>query len=130
MSNAFSSLPTAQNFIPLSKAIEMTKRYRDNRPNMLNDPYPLNTLTLSETFGRSGFDSLLARQDCVGIRIYYGMDEELRMHAIVVGVDMEGADLISVDSSQNSTLPNGEGDVLDDSLRCPPVCPPPSPLNE
>lgn len=130
MSNPFSSLESQQNFIPLSTAAAMTKRYRENRPLMLKPAYNLDVLTLSETFGRSGFDSLLAKGECVGIRIYYGMDEELKMHAIVVAVNKDGEDILNISSSQNSTLQGEGGDVLDDAIRCPTICPPSSPLNE
>lgn len=129
MTNPFSSLASQQNFISITTAAAMTKRYRENRPLMLKPAYPLDVLTLSETFGRLGFDKLLSNTECVGIRIYYGMDESLNMHAIVVGVNKDGEDILNF-TYQNNTLQGGDEDVLDDAVRCPTICPPSSPLNE
>lgn len=115
--------------VPLSEAIAMTSLYRTQREAILKPEFQGRAvLPLSESFDRSVFDSLLSQAGCVGIRIYYGMDEKDLVHAIVVGYDAAGKDLLP---SQNKTdAVAGEEDVVaENSNRCPDLCPPPSPLN-
>ena len=65
MSNGSSS-----HFISLEKAVEMTKRYRQNREAVTNPTYAgKDILTLSEKFDKSVFEILLAKPGCTGIRI-------------------------------------------------------------
>jgi hypothetical protein len=119
-----------QHFIPLSQAVEMTKRYRDNRNRILKAEYEgQNILAICETFNRQGFETLLAKEGCVGIRVYYGMDPELKVHAVIVAINEAGEDILP-QSGTLETSGNGDDDILDDALRCPTFCPPPSPLNE
>jgi hypothetical protein len=80
----------------------------------------------------------------VGVRIYYGMDDTLGLHAIIVGVDAQNRDILpaattstTLSSSTLSTATTTEdgvttdetGIILDEGIRCPPTCPPPSDMN-
>ncbi len=96
--------------ISLQEAIDMTSLYRSNIPEgMVN----------SETFTKESVSALLSQPGCVSLRIYYGRQKDDTIHAILVGVDEKGADMI-----QTSDL------ILEEGDRCPPHCPdPPSPLN-
>jgi hypothetical protein len=96
--------------ISLQEAIDMTSLYRSNIPaGMVN----------SETFSKDSVSALLSQPGCVSLRIYYGKQKDDTIHAILVGVDEKGADMI-----QTSDL------ILEEGDRCPPLCPdPPSPLN-
>lgn len=105
--------------ITLQTAIAMTTRYRDDMP----ADYPI-----CETFEVSAINRLLATAGAVSLRIYYGLKEAGTMHAILVAVDSNGNDLLPM--SQNSFATNEQDPViLEDSFRCPPTCPPDSPLN-
>ena len=105
--------------ITLQTAIEMTTRYRDNMP----ADYPI-----CETFEASAIERLLATPGAVSFRIYYGLKENGTMHAILVAADSDGNDLLPV--SQSSFATNGQDPIiLEDAFRCPPTCPPDSPLN-
>jgi len=97
--------------ISLQEAIDMTSLYRSNIPaGMAN----------SETFKKESVVALLNQPGCVSLRIYYGKKENDTIHAILVGVNEKGEDML-----QTSDL------ILEDSHRCPPECPtPPSPLND
>ncbi len=76
-----------------------------------------NILPIAETFDRIAFDTLLAKQDCVRIRLYYGMDETFKIHAIIVGVDATGADILATQVSGAAL--EGDGDIVEDGQRCP-----------
>lgn len=114
--------------ITLQRAVEMTTRYRQEKEQILADPYKgQNILCICETFTRGDIDLVLAQADCVGLRIYYGMDLELKIHAIIVGVNSKNEDILPERMA-------GWGDgkdtgIVDEPLRCPPNCPPPSELN-
>lgn len=120
MSNASSS-----GFISLAQAIEMTTQYRQNKDSVISSSFSgQNIIPICDKFERKVFDVLLAKPDCTAIRIYYGMDTELKIHPIIVPVNQNDEDILPDES-----ILEGE-DIGEDSLRCPPYCPPPSPLNE
>lgn len=80
-----------------------------------------------ETFDRSAFDALLQREDCKGVRIYYGMKEDSQhIHAVIVGVDAEGKDLLPV---AGIAMDGTDAVIIENSQRCPIYCPPSSALN-
>ena len=104
----------------------MSSRYRAYRETILKDSYQGNDLLpICETFDRAAFDALLKKPDCAHIRIYYGMDESLKIHAIIVAGTAGGADILPA-----SALVEGESeDIVEAGNRCPDLCPEPSPLN-
>ncbi len=115
--------------ISLNEAAAMTSRFRANRENILAARYQnLDILPLSETFERSAVDAILARSGCSGLRIYYGMDELLKVHAILVGSDEKNNDILP---PHQNTLQETEDDYLAElSIRCPPTCPGDGSLND
>ena len=120
MDNASSS-----GFISLAKAKEMTARYRQNRNSVISPSYAgQDIIPICDKFDRNVFDKLLLKPNCMAIRLYYGMDESLKVHPIVVAVNEKDEDILP----DESNLEEGD-DIGDDTLRCPPLCPPPSPLN-
>ena len=112
--------PGVSHQISLVQAIAMTQKYRLGNETIL-EPVMRNMqiLPFSETFNREDFDKLLSQADCEGIRLYYGMDEELKVHIIAVGVNSRNEDLIA---DQVAVL-------IENGIRCPTVCPPASALN-
>lgn len=106
--------------IPLAEAIVMTQQYRQDNQTIL-DPIMRNIgiLPLSETFNREDFDKLLGQAGCEGVRLYYGMDDKLKVHIIAVGVNDKNEDIIA---DQGAVL-------IENGIRCPTVCPPASALN-
>ncbi|TXK49109.1 hypothetical protein FVR03_06920 [Pontibacter qinzhouensis] len=87
--------------IDLATAKALTQNYRDKQ----NDP----DVVKAHFFGREVLERLLAQKDCVGARMYYGLDEEGKKQLILVGVDANGTDL-------------EDGIILDKSSPCPPNC--------
>jgi hypothetical protein len=121
------SLPTNDHIISLQKAVEMTTRYRQDKETILAAEYKSqNILPLSETFNRTAIEKLLSETNCAGIRIYYGMDENLKSHAILVGVNASNEDILP---SSAATLSGSDEVILEEGQRCPDICPEDSPLN-
>jgi hypothetical protein len=114
-------------FISLQEAIAMTTLYRQERENILESNYQnQNILPIAESFGRSAFDSVLAQSGCAGLRIYYGMAEDLKVHAIIVGMDTSGNDLLP---ESNQLSEEDEELIIERGNRCPELCDSSSPLN-
>lgn len=111
----------SSNLIPLSKAKKLKENFKLKKKDLINPQIPADVIPDSETFNRSAIDKLLALSGCVGIRIYTGLDDEDKLHSILVGVNEKGEDLILPSTTESLT---GEGEVVEDGLRCPPYCKP------
>jgi len=92
--------------ITLEEACEWTANFRAAHPNAVKGNY----------FGGKAISNILAQEGCVGIRIYYAMDENNTMQLIVVGVDADENDMY-------------EGLLAERSIPCPPYCGTPNCLN-
>ncbi len=97
-----------QHEINIDDAAEITKRYREAHPGERIAVY----------FSKSEITSLLGQTNCVGIRIYFGMDDGGELSPIIVGVD----------TNENDLVRPGEK-CLDFSLPCPNRCSTPNKLN-
>ncbi|WP_276504439.1 hypothetical protein [Terrimonas pollutisoli] len=116
-------------FISVPEAAAMTSRYRNQKETILKSEYQgQNILCQSETFDRLAFDTVLGKTGCQALRIYYGMAEDLKIHAIIVGVDGQNADILP-GANATSTLTEDDDAVFDRGIRCPDLCPDSSPLN-
>lgn len=71
--------------ISLPDAAELTARYRDNQTS--------ESYIKAEYFGRNAIEAILAQDDCVGIRIYYGLDADMVKKLVLVGADADENDL-------------------------------------
>lgn len=118
-----------KHIITLEKAVTMTSLYRQQKETILATEFKgQDILPLSETVDRAAIDTLLNHPDCTSLRIYYGMSEDNKVHAVLVGVNSEDEDLLpGAASSQES---EDEPVIVDETLRCPPFCPKGSPLNQ
>lgn len=113
-------------FISLQEALNMTTLYRAERENILDSTYRnQNILPIAESFSRGAFDSVLAQSGCAGLRIYYGMGEDLKVHALIVGMDSNGHDLLPAANALNEE----EELIIERGNRCPDICDSSSPLN-
>ena len=90
--------------ISLITGSQMTAAYRAANPNS----------TIAHFFGKEILNQLLEQENCVGIRIYYGIKDD-KTELVLVGVDSEENDLLGL--------------VADLSLPCPKTCSSPNPLN-
>jgi len=123
-------------FIPVSAAAQMTADYRKSREQLLKPEFQgRNILCICETFEKAQVQTLLDKTDCAGIRVYYGMDESAKVHAILCAVDEDDADILPAlsNAAGRGHHDSGAGGVddftLENGQRCPEECPPPSDLN-
>jgi hypothetical protein len=113
-------------FISLTTAAEKTARFRTYCEEILKEEYQgQNLLPMSETYDRGVFDTLLAKTEATAVRIYYGMDESLKIHAIIVAVNENNEDILP---GASLTAVEGE-EIINSGVRCPELCPATSPLN-
>jgi hypothetical protein len=88
--------------ISFEVAAEFTSNYRDQRSSPGRK---------GGFFGRDAIEALLAQDDCVGIRYYYGLTSDDEQVLILVGTDANENDL------------TGEGDgCMEISIPCPDRC--------
>ena len=119
---------SSNGFISLQQAIEMTTRYRENKEAVIAKEYAgQDILCISDTLNKSAVATLLAKPGCTAIRLYYGMNEELQVRPILVAVNENNEDMLPDTANLDGDDP-GE-DIVDDAIKCPPLCPPPSKLN-
>jgi hypothetical protein len=86
--------------ISLSEAAALTARYRQH----------IGTDQIKGGFfGRDALIAILDQENCIGIRYYYGLDDNNKQVMVLVGVDAEEQDIIN-------------GELAERSLMCPPYC--------
>lgn len=104
-------MPTTHE-ITLQQAVDLTSRYRNNKPS---------NLSLSETFPVTAITRLLSTEGCSYLRIYYGMQEDSNIVVILVAANGQNEDMLPAF--------NSNAIIIEEGIICPPICPPPSPLN-
>ena len=106
-------------FIPLDQAKKMTALYRKEKENILSADYKgKDILSNSETFDAEAFRTLLNKEGCKSLRIYFGMDDGLKVHLITVAVNEKGEEMLE-----------GSDAAVEDGVLCPPICPTSPPYN-
>jgi hypothetical protein len=121
--------------VTLEHARKLTSALRARKDDLVKDEYKgKHIIPVCETFEREAIDKLLAYAGCTGIRLYYGLGDDDRLHAIIVGVDSEGKDLLptATKNPQDGVMQpasDTEPVIVEDGLPCPPSCPTGSPLN-
>ena len=103
----------SDNFITLDQAKAYTKKYRDNLKDMLTSEYQ-GALSYCETLDADAVRTLLDQKGCVGFRIYYGLNDDNQVCAVLVGVNDKNEDILNGDDSV----------ILENSFKCPTICPP------
>jgi len=98
--------PQRDHRITLEQALAYTSRFRAAFPEAIK----------ANLFWNSGgVSQLMAQKDCMGVRIYNGLDEKNVVIPVIVAVDGAGNDLTA-------------GIILEEGLPCPPHCQAKSPL--
>ncbi|HMC84161.1 MAG TPA: hypothetical protein VKI61_01490 [Chitinophagaceae bacterium] len=115
------------NFISLDQAIALTKNYRDAKeailiPELRNK----GILPICETFDADAFETLFNQNGCVSIRVYLGMDDKQLIRIIAVGANAAGEDMLP---NAGMVAMDAGASIVEDGMRCPDICPPPSPIN-
>ncbi|TAG84869.1 MAG: hypothetical protein EAZ20_16385, partial [Bacteroidetes bacterium] len=114
--------------ISLQQGIKMTSFYRIQKEQILAQAFQgKKILATCETFSRKSIEDLLAKSGCEKLRIYYGMDDGFKVHAILVAVNDADQDILPPADSVISL--EADPYLWNDSRRCPDDCPPSSSLN-
>lgn len=82
--------------ITLSSASAMTSEYRRKNPDS----------TLAHYFGRDIMQRILDQEGCMGIRIYYGVDEDGNKQLVLVGADSDQNDMTDLVADLNHPCPD------------------------
>jgi hypothetical protein len=86
-------LDSIDHHYPLSKAKMLAEAFKQHKDSVRfgGDLY---AMPYSETFNLSMANQLTELKNCVGVRIYYGLDEkEKKVRLMIVGVDENGFDI-------------------------------------
>ena len=92
--------------ISLSEASQWTANYRNANPGQV----------IAHALGSGAITAILTQSGCVGIRVYYALNNEGEKQIVIVGVDSQGNDLYN-------------GLLADRTFNCPPICSTANPLN-
>lgn len=84
--------------ITLSEGAALTEEYR-----RLNSGS-----TKAHFLGKDLINEILTQEDCMGIRIYYGLDEYGNKELVIVGADSNEDDILDL--------------IVDKTIKCPTVC--------
>ena len=103
--------------ISLEEAIQLTTNFQADRPS---------DMPICETFERESVLKLLNTEGAKKFRIYYGKKQNGEICAVLVAADESGEDILP---EQNKANDDDESLILEESYRCPYLCPPESPLN-
>lgn len=120
-------IPLGSHRITLGRAYEMVARYQENMDKILNPNLEAeHVLAKSETFRKDALIDYLSKDMVHYVRIYYGMSENMQVHAIIVGADKDGNDILPKPIVPGQP-PTGEddGELFEEAVRCPTACPPP-----
>ena len=98
--------PTFDHDIGLTEARNMIGRHRRANPGCIG----------ASAFTKVALDRVLLQEGCVGVRMYFGLNEDGTPSLILVGVDVFGNDL-------------DDGELVERGFPCPPFCPTDSALD-
>ena len=102
-------LDSINHFFPLDKAHLLADVFKANKDSLKfgSDSY---AIPFSETFNMDMIRQLTALKNCVGLRIYYGLDNgDKKVKLMIVGVDANGFDIYlpSPPPPAGAITPNG-----------------------
>jgi hypothetical protein len=75
---------------------------------------------LAHYFGKEIIENILSQSDCVGMRIYYALDEKGEKKLLLVGVDSSGDNILPKEGAR--TTDDDEEIIADFSFPCPDYC--------
>jgi hypothetical protein len=116
--------PASSHYITLAQFLQMKQAYSDNKNTILLPPYQGNdVLCTSELFNVAAINAVTAVTGCAAVRIYYGMDANLFVHAMLVAVDKNGMDILPPAPGAQIAKDDTDPPIIEEGQRCPPNCP-------
>lgn len=94
---------------------ETAQRWIDNYKNAHPEP----DTKIACFYGINRINEILAQPDCIGIRIYYAIDDNGAQQFVLVGVNSAGDNIWDLTTTQ----PNEGGVLMELGAWCPPRCP-------
>ncbi len=94
-------------FVTLEYAANLTANYRQQ-----SDAHS----RFSHVFGVEKLMAIINQAECVGVRVYYGLDDEGNQELVLIGTDAAGNDIFT-------------GPMVNRGIFCPPHCSDPNGLN-
>ncbi len=91
--------------IPLDLAARWTRNYREKQPGE----------TKAHFFGRNLVQKILDQEGCMGIRLFYALDDDSQKQLIIVGADAEANNQVDgIIADRNAPCPDqcGQADAL------------------
>lgn len=109
-------------FISSSQASQYISRFHERKK---REGSEVGTYVEAQFFGKNQLQKLMKKDDCVGLRIYFGVSEskELTDQVVVVAVDANGKDLTRTRIGLKD-MPTGDDDALAGGPCCPHACNP------
>lgn len=98
---------------------ETAKAWINNYQESESAREPEKTVTKAHFFGKEKILKLLNEDECVGLRIYYGLDDNGDQKLFMVAVEANMNDILPID--MESTSEDGPM-ILDLTHPCPPYC--------
>ena len=118
----------ASHFITLAEAKTLTSNFKKSKEKLLHTDFKgKDVLPVCETFSRDAFDVILKKPGCTGLRIYFAMDDANMVKLVIVGVNDKNEDMLTPMGADGKD--GDPGDIIENGIRCPTVCPPLSDLN-
>lgn len=81
----------------------------------------------SMLFDKKIVTDMLKEARCEGLRVYNAMDDEGKLHFVLVGTDAKGNNLLPLgdEYAAKTILDSADGDpvLVDNGIPCPPHCP-------
>jgi hypothetical protein len=79
--------------------------------------------TIAHFFGNEILNQILSEEGCVGIRMYYAIDDKGERQLLLVGVNAKGDNLLPA-TVVGGRIEDGGNIIADLSYPCPTYCPP------
>lgn len=83
--------------IALEKAAEWTANYRNNAPS---------DAIKAHFIGKDGLNAILTQDGCMGVRIYYAIDDKGKQQLILVGANAAENDMTELVYDETNPCPN------------------------
>lgn len=105
---------TSGEFITLAEAVEKQKKHFEFRKKVAKEDNPVR----SQFFGKDHLLEILKNEECVGIKIIFGMEDDATPNLVLIGADAKLRNL----AKDSTGLKDPNRPYLSNAPECPNVC--------
>lgn len=105
---------TSGQFITLDEAVAKQKKHLDLRKRVFKEDEPVR----SQFFGKEHLLEILKNEECVGIKIIFGLEDENRPNLVLIGADENLKNL----AKDSTGLKDSNRPYLSNGPECPNTC--------